>query len=381
MAYRLHDRGRVNRTEDNAPVRRWVTISLLREGQSSRAGSIVKRARLAGDATLVERVAGFMFPDAGERRAAIDLARTRADRALERAARAGYLAIALDAEDYPPWLREIPDPPPVLWTRGDARFLSEPAVAVVGSRAALPASLAVARRLSRELAEAGLVVVSGLARGVDGAAHEGALEADGSQGRTVAVLGCGLDVVYPPEHGPLARRISTSGVVISELPPDAHPAAHHFPMRNRIISGLSRAVVVVEASEDSGSLITADLAGEQGRDVLAVPGGILSGRHRGSHALIKDGARLVESVEDVLEEIGWARATAARLGGTSHPRHLSRVEAAMAAGELYSADDLALRAGRPVAEMLAELSTLELTGRVTRHAGGRFMRLPDEKAS
>jgi DNA processing protein len=138
---------------------------------------------------------------------------------------------------------------------------------------------------------------------------------------------------------------------------------------------------VVEASEQSGSLITAELAADQGRDVLAVPGGILSGCHRGSHALIKDGARLVETVEDVLEEIRWTRSKAVPTGATSHPMLLSTVEAAMAAGELYSADELALRVGRPLAEMLAEISTLELTGRVTRHAGGRFMRLPAEKAS
>jgi DNA processing protein len=378
----MHGRCRVSTTEDkSAAVRRWLTISLFRSGQSSRAGLIVKRAGLGSDSRLVERVADFLFQDPGERRTAIDVARARADRALARAAQAGYCLVTLDDDRYPAWLREIPDPPPVLWAQGDVRVLAEPAVAVVGSRAALPSSLAVARRLGRELAEAGLVVVSGLARGVDGAAHEGALDASGGDGRTIAVLGSGLDVVYPSEHRPLAQRISASGVVISELPPEARALKHHFPLRNRLISGLSRAVVVVEASEQSGSLITAELAADQGRDVLAVPGGILSGCHRGSHALIKDGARLVETVEDVLEEIRWTRSKAVPTGATSHPMLLSTVEAAMAAGELYSADELALRVGRPLAEMLAEISTLELTGRVTRHAGGRFMRLPAEKAS
>ena len=228
--------------------------------------------------------------------------------------------ISIGEAGYPPLLLEIADPPETLWVRGDARLLALPAVAIVGSRGATPVSLAIARRLGKELSEAGLVVVSGLALGVDGAAHRGALE---GTGRTVAVLGSGLDVVYPSEHKDLAEQISQCGVVVSELPPEAPPLPHHFPLRNRIISGLSKAVVIVEASERSGSLITARLANDQCRDVLAVPGGILSGRHRGSHGLIKDGARLVETVDDVLDEIGWQRPAGATVGDSPNSLPLS----------------------------------------------------------
>ena len=211
--------------------------------------------------------------------------------------------------------------------------LGRPSVAVVGARAASPTGQRIGYELGRDLALAGLVVVSGLARGVDGAAHAGALDGGG---RTVAVLGCGVDVVYPRQHGALAARVAAQGVIVSEFPPGTEPRPSHFPLRNRIISGLSRAVVVVEASEQSGSLITAQMALEQGRDVLAVPGTWPAGRYRGCHALIKDGARLVETVEDVLEEIGWrpagatlacnrAQARAVERLGRHHGRRASRI--------------------------------------------------------
>ena len=170
----------------------------------------------------------------------------------------------------------------MLWTRGAAAALERPAVALVGSRAASPHGLAVAERLAADLAARGIVVVSGLARGVDSAAHRGALSGGGS---TIAVLGSGADIIYPPEHAALAREIEATGVVMSELAPGTPPLPLFFPLRNRIISGLSRAVVVIEAGEKSGSLITARLALDQGRDVLAVPGNVLSGRNRGAHAL------------------------------------------------------------------------------------------------
>src|SRR5436190_1073263 len=163
---------------------------------------------------------------------------------------------------------------------------------------------AVVRRLARDLAACGLVVVSGLARGVDSAAHRGALA---DAGVTVAVLGSGVDVMYPPEHGSLAKEIDKAGAVVSELVPGTPPQSWFFPLRNRIISGLSRAVVVIEAGEKSGSLITARCALEQGRDVLAVPGNVLSGRNRGAHGLLRDGAKIVESADDILEELGMAR--------------------------------------------------------------------------
>lgn len=304
---------------------------------------------------------------------AVEAART----ALARAAAKAMTVLCWFDPAYPPQLAAIPDPPIVLWVRGGQHPLAWPSVAVVGSRRATPAGLAVARRLAAGLADAGLVVVSGMARGVDAAAHVGALDGGGA---TVAVLGSGLDVVYPREHGQLADRIARDGVLVSEFPPGTPPLAPHFPLRNRIISGLSRAVVVVEASRLSGSLITARAGLEQGRDVLAVPGNVLSGRNQGSHALIKDGARLVETVTDVLEEIGWPGPRGVPPPETSSKSlHPMGLEAIMAAGEPYAIDDLAARTGRNVSDLLAELGALELAGRVSRLPGGSYIRL-DEPA-
>ena len=202
--------------------------------------------------------------------------------------------------EYPTALAAIHDPPPTIWVRGRLDAFRAPMVAIVGSRRASPYGLEVARRLGADLARRQVTVVSGMARGVDSAAHRGALEGGGV---TVAVFGCGVDVIYPPEHGALAARIADRGALVSEFPPGMAPLKSNFPQRNRIISGLSLAVVVVEAAEGSGSLITAEFALEQGRAVLAVPGNVLGGRNYGAHALLRDGAKLVECADDILEEI------------------------------------------------------------------------------
>ncbi len=203
--------------------------------------------------------------------------------------------------NYPPNLKQIADPPPYLIARGLLEPNDAACVAVVGARAASEAGLRMAQRLGFELAAHGFVVVSGLARGIDGAAHRGALEAGG---RTVAVLGCGIDVAYPPEHRGLADTIiERRGAILSELPLGSAPLPENFPSRNRILSGLSLGVVIVEAAERSGSLITARMALEQNRQVFAVPGSPLSGKTRGSNRLLKDGAVLVECVEDVIEDL------------------------------------------------------------------------------
>ncbi len=203
--------------------------------------------------------------------------------------------------DYPPNLRQIADPPPFLFVRGRAQ-LSDPAcIAIVGARAASDIGRRMAQRLGLELAAKGFTVVSGLARGIDGEAHQGALDA---HGKTVAVLGCGVDVIYPAEHRKLAEAIlAGGGAIVSELPIGTQPLAENFPTRNRILSGLCLGVVIVEAAEKSGSLITARMALEQDRQVFAVPGSPLSGKTRGSNRLLKDGAKLVECVEDVIEEL------------------------------------------------------------------------------
>ena len=247
---------------------------------------------------------------------------------------------------------------------------TKPAVAIVGSRAATPYGLEAASRLAGDLAAAGALVVSGMARGIDSASHRAALSAGG---QTAAVLGSGVDVIYPPEHDRLAKQIGENGVVLSELPPGARPLAFHFPARNRIISGLSLVTLVIEAAERSGSLITAGFALEQGRAVMAVPGSILSGRYRGCHALIRDGAAVVETAEDVLAEL---RTSALRplVAGSAEPAQSDPVVAAMAPGESYDTDALAGLTGQAPARLLVRLLELELRGVVRRLDGGRFVR-------
>ena len=204
-------------------------------------------------------------------------------------------------DDYPPHLRHIADPPPYLFVRGTAPLAEPKCVAVVGARAASEAGHRMAQRLGLELAAKGFTVVSGLARGIDAEAHQGALDGGG---RTVAVMGCGIDVIYPAEHRKLAEAIvANGGALMSELPVGTQPLAENFPTRNRILSGICLGVVVVEAAEKSGSLITARMALEQDRQVFAVPGSPLSGKTRGSNRLLKEGAKLVECVEDVIEEL------------------------------------------------------------------------------
>lgn len=283
----------------------------------------------------------------------------------------------LPADDprFPTALRAVTDCPSKLWFQGDLATLDAPAVAIVGSRAASAVALAMATQLAADLAARGVTIVSGLARGVDSAAHRGAL----SHGRTVAVLGSGLDVIYPPEHADLARAIAGEGLLVSEYPPGTAPHAGQFPMRNRIISGLSRAVVVIEAHERSGSLITARCALEQGREVMAVPGNPLTGRSRGAHALIRDGAKIVERADDILEELGLVPAGSS--GDPGDPTPLvptscgDAILAVMDPGRTYDLDDLSLNSGLDGVRLLPRLLDLELRGLVRRLGGGRFMRL------
>jgi DNA processing protein len=296
--------------------------------------------------------------------------RARAEEALAAADRLGLAAIAWSHPDYPALLASITDPPAVLWVAGSLEALRLPAVAIVGSRAGSPYALAVAEHLAADLATRGIVVVSGLARGVDSAAHQGALSAGGA---TVGVLGCGADVIYPGEHRRLAAEMRGRGALLSELVPGTPPLPHFFPLRNRIISGLSRAVVVIEAGEKSGSLITARLALEQGRDVLAVPGNVLNGRNRGGHALLRDGAKVVETADDILEEL-QTPPLHPRSGGQSSAE-CDALLAHLPAGEPCDLDALTERSGIGVNRLLPRLLELELQGRVRRAGGGRFVRI------
>ena len=236
------------------------------------------------------RVAQAIFAQAGLK---------DAERVVQEVAKADCQLLAFDNEDYPPLLKQIPDAPLLLYVRGDVKVLSQHAVAMVGSRRPSAYGSSVAHRLAHDLAKRQLVLVSGLARGIDSAAHRGALEANG---KTVAVLGSGLDVIYPRENKGLAGQIAKSGAVISEFPLGTGPTPENFPIRNRIISGLSLGVVVVEAAEYSGSLITARLAVDQNREVFAVPGNITSAQSFGPNHLIKQGAKLVDQWMDVVEE-------------------------------------------------------------------------------
>jgi DNA processing protein len=261
---------------------------------------------------------------------------------------------------FPPLLRAIHDPPPGLFLRGDApvEVLARPAVAIVGARACSAYGSSVARSLGRELAAAGLVVVSGLARGVDGEAHRGALEAGGS---TVAVLGCGVDRDYPAAHAELARRIvAGGGLVVSEYAPGVEPAPWRFPARNRNIAGLAAATIVVEARERSGALITADLALEEGRDVFAVPGEITSALSAGANALLRLGATPLTSSADVLESFGLVAAPSREL-----PAGEAGAILELLADGIASTDELVRRSGLAAEVVAAALVELELAGLIS----------------
>lgn len=345
-----------------------VAVSMIGASRS-RVCSVFRELRQTSPDISVENVIDALQVPACERSHLIDEARSRTEAALSSSVAEGTNIVCWFDPCYPALLNCTPDPPPVLWTRGSVEILSRPAVAVVGSRAATTYALDVGYRLGGELAQRGVVVVSGLARGVDSAAHRGCLDAGGP---TVAVLGSGLGRIYPIEHEQLAQSIANTGVVVTELARNAAPVPENFPLRNRIISGISLAVVVVEASEKSGSLITARYAMEQGRDVMAVPGSILTGRNRGSHSLLKDGAKVVETADDILEELGWP---GARTGIESAKQLISDpLLARMEPGEVYRLEELAEATAITPSKLLPRLMELELQGHVAAAGGGRFTR-------
>jgi DNA processing protein len=275
--------------------------------------------------------------------------------------------ITLGDPAYPQRLLQTADPPLLLYAQGRLELLGADSVAVVGSRQPTPQGASNARLMARQLSERGITVVSGLAQGIDGAAHDGALEGPGS---TVAVVGTGLDIVYPSRHKALARRIAEQGVLLSEFAPGTPPLPEHFPLRNRIIAGLSLGTLVVEAALRSGSLITARLALECGRDVYAVPGSIHAAQSQGCHALIKQGAKLVETVDDIVEELRPAAPAAPPAPATPpHPVMLALGH------DPVTLDTLLARTGWPVAELSAWLLERELEGQVARLPGGLYQRL------
>jgi DNA processing protein len=296
-------------------------------------------------------------------------------RALAWAAEPGHRIVTLADDDYPKLLLEIPDPPALLFAAGRVELLARPALAIVGSRNATPQGEANASAFAKSLSASGLTIISGLALGIDAAAHRGGLAAAGS---TVAVLGTGIDVVYPQRNAALAAQIVEQGLLLSEFALGTAPAAHNFPRRNRLISGLARGCLVVEAALASGSLITARAAAEQGREVFAIPGSIHSPLAKGCHALIKSGAKLVESADDVLAELAGFRPSGYAATTKQQPPPPDAGLLAHMGHDPVDVDSLCSRAGMSAEQVSSELLRLELDGRVTALPGGLYQRL--EKA-
>jgi len=295
---------------------------------------------------------------------ATKLAHAEAKTIVDHVTKKGWRWIVPGEEDWPELLTANSDPPLGLFVRG--RLDDRKTAAIVGSRKATPYGLQVARLLGEELGRAGVVVVSGMARGVDQAAHRGAL---GVGGQSWAVWGAGPDRIYPPEHRQLAAELAESGALITEYPPGTPPRRHHFPERNRLLAGLARAVVVVEAAARSGALITARLAMEEGRDVLAVPGNIFSELSVGPNTLLRVGARPLLTPRDLFDAVGCEP------GKTADAAQDHGLLKFFGAGEALTADEIADRAGIAVAEALADMLALELAGEITSQVDGRYSRM------
>jgi DNA processing protein len=321
-------------------------------------------------------LAAYVAPAALESMASAQV-RDAVAHALDWAAAPDHFIVTLADAAYPRALLEIPDPPSLLYAAGRLELLQRPSLAIVGSRNATAQGESNAETFAKAFSEAGLTIVSGLAMGIDAAAHRGGLAGPGS---TVAVLGTGIDVVYPRRNAQLAAQIAERGLLVSEFSLGTAPAAHNFPKRNRLISGLARGCLVVEAASASGSLITARTAADQGREVFAIPGSIHSPLSRGCHALIKSGAKLVESAQDVLDELSGFR----RSGYASTAAHATPEDEQPATdGGLLAhmghdpvdIDALCTRASMTAEQVSSELLRLELDGRVTALPGGLYQRL------
>ncbi|GAB4391868.1 MAG: DNA-processing protein DprA [Kiloniellaceae bacterium] len=359
-------------------------LDWLRLIRSENVGPVVFRqllARYGSPAAALEELPELARRAGGKRRIQL-CSPAEAEAEVAAAARAGAKLIALCEPSYPAPLRALDDAPPVLTVLGDPAHLALPSVGMVGARNASANGRRFAERLAAEIAEAGFAVTSGLARGIDTAAHRGALPRP-----TLAVVAGGADIIYPPENDALHAEIAENGAVVSEVPLGITPQARHFPRRNRLISGLSLGVVVVEAAKRSGSLITARFAGEQGREVFAVPGSPLDPRAAGCNQLLREGAALVESAADILNVLAAQRLPAGRPETPSPGLQLppsappeagsaerARIEELLGADPIL-VDDLVRLSGLATAVVHAVLLELELAGRAERHPGNRFARL------
>ncbi|MBK5257739.1 MAG: DNA-protecting protein DprA [Vicinamibacteria bacterium] len=341
---------------------RVLTLTRLQGFGPRRLASLV---RVGGIDEVYEKPRRFahLIGPVALRRLEDHSARREAERVFDQAKGKGQSVIVLDSPEYPTSLAALYDPPPVLFLRGLLRREVR-RVAIVGARGATPWGRSFARDLARGLAARGIEVISGLARGIDGAAHEGALSGKGS---TLAVLGSSVDIIYPGEHVDLAGRIEKSGGVLSELPPGTGPTAAQFPSRNRIIVGLSEAVVVVEAGAKSGALITARVALEEGRDVLAVPGRPADPLAFGPNLLLRDGAVLTRGTEDVLEHLGLVSTPSQAAGRAADP-----ILEKLAHSAPKSVDQLAVDTGLAPPLLIARLSELEIDGKIERLPGTLF---------
>jgi len=358
------------------PVRdRAAAIARLRLIRTPQIGPVTYRQLIArfGDAAAALDALPQLAARGGGRAPAVAPV-ALAERELTLAARLGARHLFVDDADYPALLAEIDDAPPALMLRGEIALLRRPTIAMVGARNASAAACRFARQLAVELGREDVTIVSGLARGVDTAAHIGSIDSG-----TIAVIAGGIDIAYPPENAALQEQIATRGLLIAEQPPGTEPRARHFPYRNRIIAGLAQGTVVVEAAPKSGSLITARLAGEMGREVMAVPGSPLDPRAQGCNGLIRDGATLIQSAADVLELIRPIDPRMVRSGSTrfdgSPPEDASDAERNDLTGLLgpvpVAIDELIRQSGLAPAIVQTVLLELELAGRLERHAGGR----------
>jgi len=308
------------------------------------------------------------------------------DRVLAWAGEHGNHLLTWDDPDYPKSLLSIGDAPALLYYKGRRDLLNSPALAMVGSRNASPSGLRTAEEFATALADAGLTIISGLAQGIDAAAHRGGLAATApGAGSTLAIVGTGIDRIYPPSNGALARQIAERGGMLSEFRLGTPPRKENFPRRNRLISGMSQGVLVVEAALDSGSLITARLAGEQGRDIFAIPGSIHSPFSKGCHKLIKEGAKLVESARDVLDELNLRLSAADQRRSPADTTDARPAKASLtgAAAELLAAlgydpvnaDALSSRLAWPIERVMTHLLELEMSGTIAPMPGGRYQRV------
>ncbi|MEO8133306.1 MAG: DNA-processing protein DprA [Betaproteobacteria bacterium] len=360
-------------------VQSWIRLSLVK-GIGPR-GTHALLSNFGSPAAILDAPLSALeqhVPGAAAR--AIKSAGDRAlvDRILEWSRGPGNHLLAWDDADYPKMLLDTADAPPLLYFKGRRELLNAPAIAIVGSRNASPSGLRTAEEFAEALACAGLTIVSGLAQGIDAAAHRGGLRAGPRGASTIAVIGTGVDRVYPPSNRDLAHQIAGEGGILTDFVLGTPPVAANFPKRNALISGLARGVLVVEAALGSGSLITARLAGEQGRDVFAIPGSIHSPFSKGCHKLIKDGAKLVETARDILEELRWplsgVAATSTQPASAQTDEKAQTLLLALAFDPLTT-DELCARLGWPVGAVSALLVELELAGKVAQTPGGRVQRL------